>query len=296
MLNVKLKPGRYVVAVSGGLDSMVLLDILRRDAQLHLVVAHANHGQRADADQDQALVAAYAKRHGLTFVVEKLRLPARASEAAARTARYAFLQHVCKIHAAQAIVTAHHQNDLIETVLLNYIRGTGWRGLAPFVLQITIARPLLAYTKDDLLGYARRNGVLWREDSTNTDQTYTRNYIRHTLIPFLHQKSGTWQHELLQRVRKQQLLRRKIEANLQQLVKNATLSRHTLIMLPPVVAYELLQQLAMQQTGTTLQRALCEQLLLFAKTGLPGKTMPLGKKVSARLTAKQLIVEPSHSW
>lgn len=296
MQAVKLTPGIYIVAVSGGLDSVVLLDMLRREPQLQLVVAHANHGQRANAIADEALVIHYAQQYGLRLEIEHLALAPHCSEEQARQARYAFLQHCSKKHSARGIVTAHHQDDMVETVLMNIMRGTGWRGLAPFATQNNIARPLLTFTKNDLVAYARKHQLVWHEDDTNRDEAYLRNYIRHTLMPLLDQKSTTWYGTLLQQIRKQQQIRNALVAEMAPLVNKKMMLRHTLIMLPVPVAYELLQQLAYVAIGHTLVRPLCEQLLLFAKTGKPGKTMPLGTNWQARLSLHELIVEPSHSW
>jgi tRNA(Ile)-lysidine synthetase-like protein len=104
-----LSDGRYVVAVSGGVDSVALLDILRQQTGLELIVAHFDHGIRKDSCQDRLLVEQLAKRYGLTFVYEEAKLGPRTSEETARRARYAFLNKVMREHQAVAIVTAHHQ-------------------------------------------------------------------------------------------------------------------------------------------------------------------------------------------
>src|SRR5258708_25376767 len=92
-MNVKLAAGKYVVAVSGGVDSMVLLDLLRRQPGLDLVVAHVNHGIRTDSGQDEALVRGYCASHNIFMVCKRLQLKPNASEDEARQARYSFLQH-----------------------------------------------------------------------------------------------------------------------------------------------------------------------------------------------------------
>lgn len=296
----KITPGRYVVAVSGGVDSMVLLDMLRQQPGLELVVAHADHGQRPDSPADEALVTEYCRAHGLTFVSKKLRLPLHASEAAAREARWEFLQQ-CRIqYNTAAIVTAHHQDDLIETAIIALMRGTGWRGLAPFVGgDKAILRPLLGLAKNQLINYARRHNITWREDSTNTDETYLRNYIRRSLIPLLDQKSGSWRAEFLQYIRKQQALRSKIIAIAdiwldKQLRKNNTLvlNRYDIIMAPQELAYELLQHTLWRFTGHTLPRPLAEHAVLFTKVARPYKVMQLSAHWQLRAGSANVIVEP----
>ena len=296
----KLEPGTYIVAVSGGVDSMVLLDLLRHQADLTLVVAHVDHGARADSYLDHDLVESYAAKHGLTFESTRLALGSHPSEAAARSARYSFLQHCSKKYKARSIILAHHQDDLIETALLAIMRGTGWRGLAPFGGPSTCERPLINVTKHTLIGYARTHSVPWREDSTNTDETYTRNYIRHTLIPMLDQKSATWREEFLQHIRNQRLLRAKIEPELTKWLDTcvqfhngmAIMRRYNLIMLPQDVAYELFQQLLRRLTGNSLERAQAESAVLFVKVAKPQKILQLNGDWQLRAESANVIVEP----
>lgn len=271
---------------------MVLLDMLRQDRHLTLIVAHADHGMRSDSAVDAAFVQQYCKKHGLAFVDTKLNLDARASEDAARKARYDFLQQCCKKYDATAILTAHHQDDLLETVLLAIIRGTGWRGLAPFASGGNVLRPLLDTPKWQLIGYARKHSIEWREDSTNADEHYTRNYIRRTLVPMLDQKSETWRDQFLQYIRKQQDLRRTITGLLDGLCKNEPLSRYQLIMAPRAVAYEILQQTFRLHMGNSLERPLAEAALLFAKTAKPHKVMELNNHWQLRAELQRIIVEP----
>src|SRR5438132_889977 len=127
-MDIALEPGTYIVAVSGGVDSMVLLDLLRTKPELKLIVAHYDHGMRPNSTADRQLVQAVSKHHGLTFIYDQGKL-GNASEATARRARYDFLHQVREASQARAIITAHHQDDLLETAILNILRGTGRRGL-----------------------------------------------------------------------------------------------------------------------------------------------------------------------
>jgi tRNA(Ile)-lysidine synthetase-like protein len=296
----KLAPGKYVVAVSGGVDSMVLLDMLRRQPQLEITVAHVDHGVRADSHADATLVRNYALQHGLPLVETRLNLGDRPSEEVARVARYDFLRQCSKKADARAIVLAHHQDDLIETAILAIMRGTGWRGLAPFVGSTQLARPLLSLTKDELIGYARKHNVPWREDTTNHDESYTRNYIRRTLMPMLDQKSDSWRTSFLQLIRNQQEVRKKIENQLtkwldEQVVfynKQACLRRYQVIMLPSREAYELLQQLMRSLTGNSLERKVAEAAVLFCKVARPKKVLQLNANWQLRAESANVIVEP----
>lgn len=289
-MKFNLTPGRYIMAVSGGVDSVALLDMLRHDKRLNLVVAHVNHGMRDDAAQDEHLVQSYAHKHNLPYMVTHLNLGAQASENAARQARYDFMRRCCKQQNAIAIITAHHQDDLLETALLAIVRGTGWRGLAPFTDATDVVRPLLDTPKWQLIAYARRHNLPWHEDSTNANERYTRNYIRHTLMPMLDQKSETWRQDFLQHIRKQQQLRRQITMLLDSQCKNI-ISRYVLIMAPHNVAYEILQQIFRRIIGNSVERPLAEAALLFAKTAKPHKVMELNNEWQLRSLPKEVIVE-----
>jgi tRNA(Ile)-lysidine synthase len=183
-----------VVAVSGGVDSMVLLDVLVRLAprlDLRLHVAHIHHGRRGQsADRDAAFVSAEAVRSGLRVSVERLIAETRPRGASvemwAREARYACLEAIRKRVRAGWILTAHTQNDQAETVLLNLLRGTGPRGLAgiPRVRQ-RILRPLLTVSRAAIQGYSAAAGVAFREDPSNQSTAYRRNRVRQHLLPLL---------------------------------------------------------------------------------------------------------------
>jgi tRNA(Ile)-lysidine synthase len=185
---------RVVVAVSGGVDSMVLLHVLvrlapRLDVRLH--VAHIHHGRRGrSADRDAALVSAEAARHALPISMERLAAETRprgtSVQAWARAARYAKLEAIRRRVRAAWILTAHNRNDQAETVLLNLLRGAGPRGLAgiPKVRE-RILRPLLAVSRAEIEVYAAARGVRFREDPSNRSVAYRRVRIRRQLLPLL---------------------------------------------------------------------------------------------------------------
>src|SRR6185369_2891937 len=122
-MQLKVRPGKYVVAVSGGVDSMVLLELLRQKPKLELIVAHFDHGIRPESGEDRKLVQRIAKHYELPFVYVEGHLGASASEALAREARYAFLRKVQAEQGAEAIITAHHQDDMLETAIMDLMRG-----------------------------------------------------------------------------------------------------------------------------------------------------------------------------
>ncbi len=176
---------RVIVAVSGGLDSVVLLDVLVRIDRWHggaLEVATVDHAQRPDSADDAAYVAGLALAHGLRCSVLKVELPPNASEERAREARYGALDTL----GDGVLALAHHQRDQAETLLVQLLRGTGLRGLAGMGFRVgRRARPLLDVPHHDLLAYADENNLTWREDATNSDPRYLRNRVRNEVLPML---------------------------------------------------------------------------------------------------------------
>jgi tRNA(Ile)-lysidine synthase len=186
-----------VVAVSGGADSVALLDFLATgsDLGLRLVVAHLNHGLRgAEADADERFVRGLAERYGLPMAtaradVRTLSRQRRLSlEEAGREARYAFFEAVAGQYGATRIALAHHRDDQAETVLMRLIRGAGVDGLSgmrPRSGDGRYVRPLLSVTRRAIVGYLQKRGLAWREDASNEDQRFLRNRVRHELLPLL---------------------------------------------------------------------------------------------------------------
>ena len=265
-----LQPGTYIVAVSGGVDSMVLLDSLVKAnfTDVRLVVAHANHGIRPDAREDRYLVEQFAKDHQLTFEFTSLLLGKNPSEDQARTARHAFLQELKQKHSAQVILTAHHRDDMIETALMNLRRGTGWRGIASLRDTTDYLRPLLSYSKKELYAYAKTYQVHWREDSTNTDLKYHRNVVRHQLLPMLEKNDPVFIESLYALIKKQVTLRPYLEQAIEDFSKLYVNQRGLQLdiyrRLDGLVAVEVLRWF-MRSQGVFLTRPQLERLAAFTK-------------------------------
>ncbi len=162
-----------ILAVSGGVDSVLMLDQLAGQAA---VVAHFNHGMRgADSEADERFVRGLAAAYGLPCVVGSAALGPAASEATARAARWAWLESLrCP---EQKIATAHHLDDLVGSILINLQRGTGWRGLA-VLGRAGVERPLLGWTKAEIYAAALERRLEWVEDGSNQDRRYLRNRLR----------------------------------------------------------------------------------------------------------------------
>ncbi|MBQ9942327.1 MAG: tRNA lysidine(34) synthetase TilS [Christensenellaceae bacterium] len=192
-----LTPGQKLgAAVSGGADSMVLLHVLLSHCKklgLQLVALHYEHGIRgAQSLADAAFVEETCKRLCVPLVMEHGDAPAAAKEsgagleAAARQLRYDFFARAADSHGLCAVAVAHHRGDDAETFLLHLLRGSGMGGLLPMAAKRgCILRPMLDLSKADIIAYANERGIPFREDATNADPAYTRNYIRHRIIPAL---------------------------------------------------------------------------------------------------------------
>ena len=189
--------GTVIVAVSGGADSLCLLHLLhqlcgpgKRYPAIHLHAAHLNHQLRgAASEQDAAAVASMVSAWGLPFTGGAIDVPAlaraehRSIEEAARLARYRFLREVAR---GELIAVAHHADDQVETLLLHYLRGSGLAGMVGMQpRQRDIIRPLLDFTHAQTVAYCQQHSIEPLEDLSNADPAYTRNRIRHQLLPLM---------------------------------------------------------------------------------------------------------------
>jgi len=251
---------------------MALLHMLVQRPKLTLVVAHFDHGIRPDSGQDRRLVQKVARQYGLPYITAQGHLGPEASEAQARGARYAFLRAAVQDQGARAIITAHHQDDMLETAILNLLRGTGRRGLSSLESTREIQRPLLGMAKQDIIAYAQKHQLQWREDSTNADDRYLRNYVRHHIMSRF---SAQDKAAFLQRIQHARTTNPQIDALLAQDLSNQPapdqLSRSWYIALPHAVAREVMAALLRRNGVMSFDRALIDQLVVAAKTKRAGK-------------------------
>jgi tRNA(Ile)-lysidine synthase len=271
-------PGKYVVAVSGGVDSVVLLDLLVQQPELELVVAHFDHGIREDSTEDRFLVATLSQNYGLSYEFTEGKLGSRVSEDQARQARYDYLRQVCKKHEATGVVLAHHQDDAVETLAFNVLRGTHRKGMSSLQSMDGILRPLMGYTKEEIYDYARRNNLKWREDSTNKDEKYTRNWIRRKLLPRLSKKQKRELTESYDKAKvRNQVLDEAVQAQMKEMAKGQGLDRRKFLALPYSVACEIMTAWLRQNGVQDIDRRLIDQLVVSVKTLPPGKKISLGQ-------------------
>lgn len=185
-----------IVAISGGPDSVALLDILTKFSQsslhaeqkLRLVIAHVNHGIRGrEAFRDEEFVRKLAARYGLPFELRRVQLAGRsAQEEEGRRARRKFFEQLRKKYHARFIVTAHTADDQAETIVMNLIRGSGPAGLAGMkMVEGAYFKPFLETPKVEIFSFLKAHKLAFRRDRTNRDTRYTRNFIRKKILPLM---------------------------------------------------------------------------------------------------------------
>ena len=193
-----------VAGVSGGIDSVVLFDLLRRADFSKVIVAHFHHGLRGkEADRDADFVRDLAAGAGALFapgrglVRERATAKKESLEEAARKMRRLFLARTAKKHGAKVVLLGHHAGDAAETMLFHLARGGGARGLSSLrersILdgtEIMLIRPLLGFTRNEITAYAKARRLAFREDATNISRAYTRNRLRHDVLPALAESVG----------------------------------------------------------------------------------------------------------
>ncbi len=180
------EPGRTLVAVSGGPDSLALLDLLAAtsaDHRLDLVVSHVDHGIDDRSAEIAALVRRATVKYSVPFEIERLSLGAGATETAAREARHAALRRISRRVGARTIALAHHADDQAETVLMRLLRGSGPAGLSAMQLRPGILRPLLPFRREELARYLQERGIEAWEDPANADPRHLRSWLRHAVMP-----------------------------------------------------------------------------------------------------------------
>lgn len=293
-MNIEVPRGKYVLAVSGGVDSIVLLDLLSRQKDTQLIIAHFNHGIRKDSDKDQELVKKASAKYNLPIEVGQGKLGAHASEEKARNARYRFLQDAQKKYEADGIITAHHQDDLIETAILNILRGTGRRGLSSMADNPDILRPMLHVTKDEILKYAKERKLIWHEDSSNQDIEYLRNYIRLKLVSRL---TDTQKQLFLQKIHnassQNRIINQEIEILSQNIVKDNEIDRAVFTSLPIDMANEVLMLLLKNSGLGEFDRKTIERLALAIRTFKTGSRIDVNRGAYLELTASRALLKLS---
>lgn len=259
---------KKLLAVSGGIDSVVMLHLFRNDKDA--VVLHFDHGIRQSSAEDCAFVKGLAGKYGLSFVSKRAELGENCSEEAARTARYEFFKSQIS-SSDDKIYTAHHQNDLIESVVINLLRGTGWRGLAP-LRDSNLCRPLLDWSKADIYRYATEHKLRFRLDQSNSEDKYLRNRIRQKLLDCAFEEKA----KLLELAKRQRVIADDFDELLSELLpEDSRYSKALLDDLEDDLALELLRYAL--KTHQRLTRPQLSRALEAIRAFEPGKRFSLSK-------------------
>jgi tRNA(Ile)-lysidine synthase len=203
------KKDKILLGVSGGPDSMLMLHYFDKVGRYDFVVFHLNHGIRKEAVYDEKIVKDYCEKNSIEFISVKVDIPLIAKktgdnlENVARKKRYEFFLKYAKKYGCMLVATAHNLDEHIETIILNLLRGTSIKGLCGIPVKrkisdkIYVVRPILCLKKDEIIKYLKENKLRYAIDKTNYDTTYTRNWIRHKLIPMIEKKQPNFGEHLI---------------------------------------------------------------------------------------------------
>ncbi|MDR9447137.1 MAG: tRNA lysidine(34) synthetase TilS [Balneolaceae bacterium] len=304
-----------VVGVSGGVDSMVLLEAITRWHQQQngvgpIHIAHVNYGLRGkESDGDEEFVKETAIRLGLKMHIHRAVQSQETStkkdqlkpldssqgnlQAWARDVRLSFFGEIAKEHDIACVLLAHHQDDQLETILQRIFRGAGleaWKGLQPMTSLpsyglTTVLRPCLEYSKDQLLGFAEEFGITYREDSTNATEQYARNVLRHSWIPTMDDIFPGWRKNISRLESVSQTARALADVVISQVVDRGELQRANWLGLPADIQPFVLHRWLTSHDGSPTQHAIA-MLMESLPSSTPGSVYSLGSFSSLEVTKK----------
>lgn len=265
---------KLILAVSGGVDSMALLAMY---THADIIVAHVDHGTRASSTKDADFVRQKCQELGVKFYETKLELGEGVSEELARKKRYEFLKTIQEKEGG-TLCTAHHLDDVLESIAINLIRGTGWRGLTPFYGD-ELVRPFIISKlwKRDVLKFAGKQKICFRQDPTNYEIDYLRNRVRERMSEL----DKTARADIVNLFEKQNELRGKIEKLVTELAKQTVVGKNfhkkeLFLTADEKVAIEVLREICLMH-GYSLTRKQLGDFLLAIKTYAPHKKFNLPK-------------------
>lgn len=300
LAELPVAPGdRVVVAVSGGSDSVALLDLLHRTRashQLALTVGHVDHGIHPESSAIAERVAALAARFELPFALRRLDLGSAAGETAARAGRYAALDEIRRDAAARWIVTAHHADDQAETLLMRLLHGSGPAGLAGMApVRGRIVRPLLQVTHAELVAYTLDRGLPQWDDPANEDLRHERAWIRHAVMPVLAERLPDVLARIARSAEQARADRGAWDAALDALAElsvehdslGISVAAHPLTGYDSRLAVALIRA-AGRRAGIVIGPRRAERVLDLARTGRSGAWLPLGGGARAELAFGRL--------
>ena len=265
---------KLILAVSGGVDSMALLAMY---AHADIIVAHVDHGARKSSTEDADFVRQKCRELGVKFYETKLELGEGVSEELARKKRYEFLKTIQEKEGG-TLCTAHHLDDVLESIAINLIRGTGWRGLTPFYGD-ELVRPFIISKmwKRDILKFTGEQNICFRQDPTNHETNYLRNRVREKMTEL----DETERVDIIKLFERQNELRSKIEKLVTELAKQTVVGKNfhkkeLFLTADEKVALEVLRKICLMH-GRSLTRKQLKDFLSAIKTYVPHKKFNLPK-------------------
>ena len=279
---------KLILAVSGGVDSMALLAMYK---QADIVVAHIDHGTRKSSAEDADFVRQKCQELGVKFYETRLGLGEGVSEELARQKRYEFLKTIQEKEGG-TLCTAHHLDDVLESIAINLIRGTGWRGLTPFYSD-KLVRPfiILKMWKQDVLKFAGERNIRFRQDPTNHETNYLRNRVREKMAEL----DETARTDIINLFEKQNKLRGKIEKLVTELAKQTVVGKNfhkkeLFLVADEKVALEVLREICLMHGFSSTRKQLAD--FLFAiKTYAPHKKFNLPKNHFVTILKNYIMFE-----
>jgi tRNA(Ile)-lysidine synthase len=278
---------RVVVALSGGVDSLTLLHLLRFGSgmpPLEMTAAHFDHGMRPGSENDALWVRGLCRAWAIPLHLGRV-AEVPSSEDEAREARYHFLLDVMRQEAARCLLTGHQADDQAETILFRILRGTGLAGLGgiPRLRPPGIYRPLLSFTREEIESYAGIRGLRPLRDPTNTDTAIPRNFLRHRTLPDLEAGPTPGARRSLRRLARlarenedgwRSILPHLLTGVLVEDESGVALDRDGLLALHPAVRSRVLRE-ALSRAGVSLDEAGTRAALEFTRTGASGRSLDL---------------------
>ncbi|MBF1034284.1 MAG: tRNA lysidine(34) synthetase TilS [Candidatus Nanosynbacter sp.] len=279
---------KLILAVSGGVDSMALLAMYK---QADIVVVHIDHGTRKSSAEDANFVRQKCQELGVNFYETKLELGEGVSEELARKKRYEFLKTIQEKEGG-ILCTAHHLDDVLESIAINLIRGTGWRGLTPFYGD-ELVRPFIISKmwKCDVLKFAGEQKICFRQDPTNYEADYLRNRVREKMTKL----DETARADIIELFEKQNELRGKIEKLVTELAKQTVVGKNfqkkeLFLAADKKVALEVLREICLMH-GYSLTRKQLVDFLAAIRTYAPHKKFNLPKNHFVTILKNYIMFE-----
>jgi tRNA(Ile)-lysidine synthase len=284
-----LPENKLLLGCSGGMDSVLLLDLLVEfQPRSPLILAHFDHQMRQGSSDDALFVQELAYQYSLPFILERAETPPPSEEVARDLRRDFLVRHALKTGSTH-LVLAHHYDDQVETILWRILRGTGLTGLAgmqaktPWGSSLEILRPLLSFTRQEIQEEFSKRKLKHREDPSNTDPRYTRNRIRQELIPLLKELHPTFDRSLVRLAQQAQTL--------PPAVRLEDLRLETLQALPPWLQGHSLKAYLEPRLERVLSFHHLQKLQTCIRDGYPGQCFELPGAFQIVRTSDRLVLE-----